>query len=276
MKAPGQPLKVAVCQMTSIDDVEKNLEQILELLGQVPDGVDLVCFPENSLYLRLHRASETPKMTVSEPCLARLQGVVDQRKFDLFLGSAPMANRLGRPGNATVYFTPGITPKVVYKKVHLFDVDVKGAPPVRESDHFAHGDEPHVMEIKSWRIGLSICYDLRFSELYSKYAREGVHLILIPSAFLVPTGAAHWHILVRARAIESQAYVIAAAQAGEHVGVHGERRSTYGHSLAVDPWGDVLADLGETGPKVEVVTLEPACLERVWRQIPQAQHRRLR
>jgi predicted amidohydrolase len=132
------------------------------------------------------------------------------------------------------------------------------------------------MEVKSWRIGLSICYDVRFSELYSNYAKEGAHLILVPSAFLVPTGAAHWHILLRARAIESQAFVIAAAQAGEHVGVHGEKRTTYGHSLAIDPWGEILADLGEAGPKVEVVTLDPARLERVWRQIPQAQHRRLR
>ncbi len=276
MKVPSQPLRIAVCQMTSVDDVDQNLKQILDLLGEIKEPVDLVTFPENSLFFRLQKGTETLAMTLDESCFECLQNEVETRGFDLLLGSAPMDNGIGRPGNATVYFTPGMKPRVVYKKIHLFDVDVVGSPPVRESDSFSHGEQPNIIEIKSWRIGLSICYDVRFAELYSKYAQEGVHLILVPSAFLVPTGAAHWHILLRARAIENQAFVVAAAQAGEHIGIYGERRKTYGHSLAIDPWGEVLMDLGESGPKVQIVTLDPSRLEKVWRQIPQAGHRRLR
>jgi predicted amidohydrolase len=155
----------------------------------------------------------------------------------------------------------------------LFDVEVAGAPPVRESDYFNGGSEARVVEIDGWKFGLSICYDLRFAELYLRYAREKADVILVPSAFLVPTGEAHWHVLLRARAIEAQCFVAAPAQSGEH---HSDSqvRKTYGHSLVVDPWGKVLAELKES-PQIQVVELDRELITKARRQIPMGGHRRL-
>lgn len=271
--------------MTSVDDLSLNLRQILGLLERLPPDVRLVCFPENALFLKLARDQKIPPLKLSDSVFAALQKVAEQKQIHIMLGSAPIAvsefqdpSQTAGPAqasNATVYLRPGAPAKAVYRKIHLFDVDVSGAPAVRESDSFVHGSDGHVLEIEGWRFGLSICYDVRFAELYSRYARQNVHALLVPSAFLVPTGKAHWHILLRARAIENQCYVLAAAQAGRHLGKTGETRQTYGHSLAVDPWGEVLADLGETGPGIKVVTLLPERLAWVQNQIPQSQHRRL-
>jgi deaminated glutathione amidase len=274
--APKQTLKVALCQMTSTEDVGKNLAQILDHVSEAPKDTDLAVFPENALFLRLGKESVVPRMHLDDVCFERLQNLVEERKIKVLVGSAPIDEGFERPSNAMVYLGPGQAPEVVYRKIHLFDVDVKGAPSVRESDTFLHGETPQMLEIKGWRIGLSICYDLRFAELYSIYAKQGAHVMFVPSAFLVPTGQAHWHVLLRARAIENQTYVLAPAQGGEHRSERGDKRHTYGHSLAVDPWGEIMADLDAAGPKMQIVELEPEKLEKVWRQIPQVQHRRLR
>ena len=160
-------------------------------------------------------------------------------------------------------------------KPYLFDVDVVGAPQARESAAFSYGAKAQVITLNGWKIGLSICYDLRFSELYSKYAQKNVDVILVPSAFLVPTGKAHWHSLLRARAIESQAFIVAAAQSGDHQNANAQHRYTYGHSLVVDPWGVVLKDLETPGADLAVVELDSAQLKKVREQIPMAKHRRL-
>jgi nitrilase len=129
------------------------------------------------------------------------------------------------------------------------------------------------MELKGWKIGLSICYDLRFSELFLTYAKQAVDLILVPSAFLVPTGRAHWHVLLRARAIEAQAYVLAAAQGGKHISGKAQRE-TFGHTLAVGPWGEVISEL-EEAPGHIIIELRPESITKVREQIPMDGHRRL-
>ncbi len=272
-----ETLKVAVAQMTSTDEVAKNLEQMAQLVGQIQDIdlVDLIVFPENALFFRISKKGDIPSLTVEDAQIRLLKEMSDRHQVTILVGSAPMLEKSGRVSNASVWIEPGQTPQVVYRKIHLFDVDVAGASPVRESDSFEHGREPKIIEFKGWRLGLSICYDLRFAELYLNYAKAKVDAILIPSAFLVPTGEAHWHVLTRARAIESQAYVIAPAQGGEHLSSRGEVRRTYGHSLAIDPWGVVLGDLGPAGPRVQVFDLERARLNWVRSQIPQSNHRRL-
>jgi predicted amidohydrolase len=151
----------------------------------------------------------------------------------------------------------------------LFDIQLAGQEAIRESDEFNHGDGPSILDIKGWKWGLSICYDLRFSELYSKYAHQAVDIISVPAAFLVPTGEAHWHTLLRARAIESQAFVVASAQSGSHKGI----RETYGHSLIVNPWGAILLDMTTVG--VSVMELKKSDIKRVREQIPMSSHRRL-
>ncbi|MEO0337565.1 MAG: nitrilase-related carbon-nitrogen hydrolase [Pseudomonadota bacterium] len=162
-----------------------------------------------------------------------------------------------------------------YSKIHLFDVDVEGQKPIRESDDFVAGTAPKIIEIEGWRIGLSICYDIRFSELYLHYVKSGVDLIAIPAAFLPPTGEAHWEVLQRARAIEAQCFVVSSAQSGEHQSVRsGAKRVSYGHGLAVDPWGRVLLNMG-TEVGAEQMVLSRSLLSRVRGQIPMGSHRKL-
>ncbi len=267
---------VAVAQMQSVDVVEENFRQILEFLDSISpsDNIDMVCFPENSLYMRIQEGEKMEGIPMTHSIFSQLQKEADLRKLFLHLGS--VAIRVdGRIYNASVSIAPGASPKLTYEKIHLFDIQIDGTS-VRESDTYVHGRKPHILNWKGWSLGQTICYDLRFSELYSWYAQHSCEILLIPSSFLIPTGRDHWHVLVRARAIESQAYVIAAAQAGRHESVKGEGfRETYGHSLVVDPWGRVLAEGAGEGAQLLKVILEMDLVQKVRRQIPMANHRRL-
>jgi predicted amidohydrolase len=268
-------LKVAIVQLTSIDDVEKNVDQILRIADELPQDLDLICLPENALYFRIEKPQPMPALTLDHPQVLRLQKWVDGQTAGLMVGSVPISETRGRPFNATVFLRPNEKAEIVYRKIHLFDVDVPGAPPVRESESFSHGPESAIVEWRGWRMGLSICYDLRFAELYNYYGRENVDLILIPSSFLVPTGKAHWDILVRSRAIENQCFVVAAAQSGEHVSASGEKRHTYGHSMVVGPWGDKWVEL-EHDHDWGAASLEKSALKEVRSRIPMKQHRQKR
>lgn len=264
-------LRVGLLQMTSTDEVADNVQKVVAALSMT--SADLLCTPENSLYFRLQKAVFAG-LSLEGPEFIELQSAVDRKGTSLLLGSVALKEPAG-VSNASVLLSPSASPEVLYRKIHLFDVDVEGAPPVRESEQFTYGPRPTIWEFKGWRFGLSICYDLRFPELYLEYARAGVDAILVPAAFLVPTGQAHWHTLLRARAIEAQAYVLAPAQAGQHQGSDGASRATYGHSLAVDPWGRVLVDM-ELNQSTAVVELDRNCLKKVRTQIPMKQHREQR
>lgn len=267
-----KPLKVAVGQLCSNEQVEKNQEQIQNLLSKVDSDCDLVVFPENSLYQRVSSKHLEFGFDLNDEAIMAIRGWVDDHQTSVILGSIPLKLSAGI-GNSMILLEPGSNPKAVYQKIHLFDVDVPGAPPVRESNQFVHGESAQVIEVKGWKLGLSICYDLRFSDLYWHYSSLGVDAILVPSAFLVPTGKAHWHVLLRARAIENQCYVIAPAQGGEHHAKDGKKRETFGHSLVVDPWGEVLIDLKTHSPSIEHVLLDPQERTKVQSRIPMHQHR---
>lgn len=272
-------LEVHVVQMTSTDAVEANLSQIQDLLKPLPaaspEAPALVSFPENCLFMRLREGEKVSGLEVKEPIFETLQGIAKAKNFILHLGSIPLREE-GHLSNSSVVVWPDGRTEVTYKKIHLFDIDIEGEKRHRESDVFRHGSQPQVLPLSDWQIGQSICYDLRFSDLFHQYALQGVDLILVPSSFLVTTGKAHWEILLRARAIESQAYVVAAAQAGTHKSMTGDgERQTYGHSLVIDPWGRILAKASPEAPQVLSVTLERNEIEKVRRQIPMAGHRRL-
>lgn len=269
---PQNPLVVAVAQMTSTENVEKNQTQIWDLLNSVSSQANVVCFPENSLFFRI--SGRLKGFDLKEPFFGELADWSRQHNCHILLGSIPHQTAQGI-ANATVWISMEGHIESVYQKIHLFDVEVDGQPPMRESDHFCHGKEPRVIRMNDWNVGLSICYDLRFSELYLHYAKQGVELILVPSAFLVPTGQAHWHTLLRARAIETQAYVVAAAQSGVHQSDSGPTRQTYGHSIVIDPWGEILAEIEDSGPGIIEVSLDPKKIKSVRDQIPMAHHRRL-
>lgn len=266
-------LKVAVVQMTSVDRVEENLDFILGAIRKAGEqGADLAVFPENSLYLRLSAGEKLWHLELDDPQAVQIDEAARAANIHVML-TTPTSGDGVKSRNATFLFSPGQGHEIVYNKIHMFDVDVDGAPPVRESDRFISGDGPSIVEIGGWKLGLSICYDLRFAELYAHYA-DKVDAILVPAAFLVPTGKAHWHVLLRARAIENQCYVIAPAQCGEHKSASGVTRHTYGHSLVVDPWGGVELD-NDQGPGVNTVELKAEKLAWVKKQIPMRHHRRM-
>jgi predicted amidohydrolase len=279
----SKSIAIGVAQITSSEDVDANLAQIKDAYGKaVHLGAAVVVFPENSLFLRVRSGSSlqglAPKSRESEA----VQALVEHWGVPLML-TTPSPVSPDSPGqlrpsgklfNSTFLFRRGNPMQCLYSKIHLFDVDVAGAPQVRESDHFLAGTRPAQIQLAGWTFGLTICYDLRFADLFLHYAQT-VDAVLIPSSFLVPTGMAHWQILLQARAIESQCFVVAPAQCGEHrVEGSDQVRQTYGHSLVVDPWGKILLDMGEASG-VQVVQLEREGIDRVRRQIPMEFHRRL-
>jgi predicted amidohydrolase len=175
-----------------------------------------------------------------------------------------------RPYNTcAVYDAEGLL-RGRYRKVHLFDVDLADGSTYRESASTTPGDAPVVVEVEGLRIGLSVCYDVRFPELYRALSREGADVLVVPAAFTLLTGKDHWHVLLRARAIEAQAYVVAAAQWGKHP----RHRQTYGKSCIVDPWGEVVAQASE-GEGIVLGTVDPAYTARVRASLPALSHRRL-
>lgn len=271
----SQELSVALVQMTSVDDVDTNVQQMLSMVEQIHPSskVRLVCFPENCLYLRTREGEAIPGIKLDSPALHTLAKVAVEKKMHFHLGASPVELD-GQLYNASILITDKGEVSSTYQKIHLFDIQLAGQKAIRESDAFRHGKKPNILEIDGWRVGETICYDLRFSELYHYYARQEVDAILIPSSFLVKTGEAHWDVLIRARAIESQAYVLAAAQGGTHIGRGGGIRETYGNSLLVDPWGKVMAR-AESSPSVVIGTMTREMIENVRRQIPMKSHRRL-
>jgi len=275
-----QKLSLAVCQMTSTDNEQKNFEQIESLLFNTPESehFDLICFPENSLFMRIQEGQKIEGLKLSNPVFEKVASLAKRKKAFLHFGSIPLRVD-GHLRNASVLVTPEGEVKPTYYKIHLFDIDLEGQAPVRESDIYKHGDEPQILELHGWHIGQTICYDLRFSELFNYYAQHSVELILVPASFLVKTGQAHWEVLLRARAIESQAYVVAAAQAGTHKGAQANSlhslRETYGHSLIIDPWGQIVKEAKTMGPELLTFELELDRVSAVRKQIPMRHHRRM-
>ena len=270
-------MKIGIAQLNSTNSVEKNYNQIrdlLESLRQSENMPELVIFPENSLFFRIDEGEAVQALSLDSELWAGLQKLAADLQIDLMLTTA--VNHAGHITNSIVFVSSEqSSPEVLYSKIHLFDIHLQGQKPIKESDVFSFGQSPKVFQYKGIKIGLSICYDIRFSELYKKYGEQEVDLIVIPAAFLVKTGQAHWHILNRARAIENQCFVIAPAQAGIHQSVHSEqKRETYGHSLGIDPWGHVICDL-DRGVDLRVIDIDVQQNILVRQQIPMKNHRRL-
>ncbi len=235
--------KVACVQNCADDRLEHNIEQAAQLVREAAQaGAELICTPENftcieardDLYLkRGYEASNHPALPI-------FSGLAQELGVYLSLGSLTIRISPGQVNNRSFIIDPGGAVIADYNKIHLFDVALKHQESYRESSHVAPGDQARIVDLPWGRLGLSICYDVRFPQLYRKLAQAGADFIEIPAAFTATTGAAHWHVLVRARAIENGCYVFAAAQCGTRPW----GRKTYGHSLIVDPWGTVLADAG--------------------------------
>lgn len=270
-------LKIAVCQLNSIDSAESNFQQIAGFVrGEVKAfGASIAFFPENCLYMRVKENEKIEGFALDDKYLGELSVLAKETGIALHLGSLPLKLN-GKLYNSSVFIDHDGSVRSSYKKIHLFDITLADQKPIRESDVFTHGDSPRILEHSGWKFGQTICYDIRFSELFHYYAKTGVDVLLVPSAFLVKTGQAHWEVLLRARAIESQSYVIAAAQAGTHRGVDGQSvRETYGRSMVIDPWGHVLAEASSDQPQVLTLEIDRSRVEAVRKQIPMGGHRRL-
>ncbi|HXH64264.1 MAG TPA: carbon-nitrogen hydrolase family protein [Mariprofundaceae bacterium] len=266
-------LRVACVQMCSGDDREHNLATAERLIDEAAaEAVRLIVLPENFSFMG--RNDEARRAAADYPedswVLGFLSEQAERHRMHVIGGSLLLRQRdSDRLRNASPVFSPDGKLLEIYDKMHLFDVDL-GPERYMESATISPGSEPKSVSIGPWRIGLSVCYDLRFPELYRRYAEAGCQVLTVPSAFTVPTGMAHWETLLRARAIENQAYVLAPGQTGEHPG----GRRTWGHSMIVDPWGEVLA-CREDGEGLVLAELDLARVDQVRSMIPALRHRRL-
>lgn len=275
-------LRVGIIPMTSTDRVEVNSQRILESLESVKKSQPhLVCFPENSLYFNFQPSLDPQRaLTLQESVWGDLSLWAQNNNCFLHFGGIPLKEAQG-VFNASVLINNKGQVSIVYRKIHLFDVNVQGRK-VQESDSFSPGNKGQVVAIAGWNVGMTICYDLRFAELFIQYHQQQADLILVPASFLVPTGRSHWQTLLRARAIETQAYVVAAAQVGSHrsqLNPALPEKQTWGESLVVGPWGEIIAasrSFDQTGEDLPfVVSLKKQEILQVRQQIPLLSHRRL-
>jgi predicted amidohydrolase len=263
----------AVVQMTSTSDVAGNLAQAERWIREAAArGAQLVATPENTSYLGPHEAKARLAEPLDGGTCSGFAALARELRIHLLLGSFPEVGPDPRRSfNTSVLFGPDGDRLAVYRKIHLFDVDVPGGVRFRESETVAPGEEVVVADTALGRIGMSVCYDLRFGELYRALVARGTEILAVPSAFTATTGRAHWEPLLRARAIESQAYVLAPGQQGRHD--DGGLRESHGHSMIVDPWGEVVAEAAG-GPGIALATIDSARIAAVRRAIPVTEHRR--
>ncbi len=270
------PFLAAVVQMTSTSDEAANWESARTLVERAAGrGAVFVATPENTNYLGPHEEKVRRAEPLGGPTCERFAGLARRLGIHLLLGSfnEKSASDPRRCSNTSVLFGPDGAVLAVYRKIHLFDVDVSDDLRFLESATVAPGEETVVAATPLGRLGLSICYDLRFPELYRRLAEAGAELLAVPSAFTLTTGKDHWEPLLRARAIENQSWVLAPAQHGRHDD-QGLKES-WGHAMIVDPWGQVVASVPE-GPGVAVAEIDRERLARIRRAMPVASHRRLR
>jgi predicted amidohydrolase len=236
-------MRIAIAQLTAGNDWRKNLRTMLLQLRRAADNrARAILFPENALFVGNARLRNALAGEIEAQALPRLGEAARRNRIAILVGSFPERVRGSKRHiyNTSLWIDEGGRELARYRKIHLFDVTTPSGERHFESAHVKGGRSPVVFTWRGIRIGMSVCFDLRFPEHYRALSSKGVDWILIPSAFTAETGAAHWHTLVRARAIENLSAVLAPAQTG----THGDGRKTYGHSLAVDAWGRVLLDAG--------------------------------
>jgi predicted amidohydrolase len=265
-------VKAGVLQMTAGIDPAANAATIVAAVAEARErGAAMLFTPEMSGLIDRDRdrAAASIRGEADDPVLAAVCAAAARHGTWVHIGSLAVRRDDGRYANRAFVIDAGGAIRARYDKLHLFDVDLPSGESWRESASYAAGETAVLVDTPVGRLGLSICYDLRFPDLYRSLSDAGATVLTVPAAFTQATGAAHWHVLLRARAIEAGAFVVAAAQTG----VHQDGRATYGHSLAVDPWGRVMLDMAEA-PGFAIVDLDPAGVDEVRARIPALRHRR--
>ncbi|MFX0545499.1 carbon-nitrogen hydrolase family protein [Roseovarius sp. S1116L3] len=265
-------MRAALIQLCSGDDPAANLRQTLPLIEEAAGGgAEFVLTPEvtNCVSSSRTRQKEVLALEGDDITLAALRDAAAQRGIWLLIGSLALktGDADGRFANRSFLIAPDGTIAARYDKIHMFDVTISDSESYRESAGYRPGGGAVLAQTPFAAVGMTICYDVRFPHLYRNLAQKGAQILTVPSAFSPVTGAAHWHTLLRARAIETGAYILAPAQSGTHEASAGKPRQTYGHSLAVAPWGEVLADGGK-GVGVIYVDLDMAEVAQARQRIP--------
>ena len=264
--------RVGLVQMCTGRDVERNIADAGALVREAAaKGAQYVQTPEITTLMEMERARLYAAVRPEEgnPAVAHFSALARELAIWLHLGSMAVLVANGRIANRSLLFSPegGIAAR--FDKIHMFDVELPGGESYRESRNYQAGDAGVLAELPWGTLGLTVCYDLRFPHLYRALAKAGAEYLAIPSAFTRQTGEAHWHVLIRARAIENGCFVFAAAQAGRHE----SGRETYGHSLIVSPWGDIVAEAG-VHPSVIVADVKSGEVREARARIPSLQHDR--
>ena len=239
-------LKTAAIQMRSGIHPARNMEALAPLVAEAAQaGATFVSTPEMTTCLgrNAQRRSDAAAKDDNDPTIQAAAALASKHRLWLHLGSAAFASEGLKIFNRALVFSPEGSITARYDKIHLFDVDL-GAEKYRESDYIEWGGKAVIADLSGPKLGLSICYDLRFAPLYRRLAQAGAEILAVPAAFTRPTGEAHWEVLLRARAIETGSFVIAAAQGGTHE----DGRTTWGHSMIIDPWGKILAQKADDAP----------------------------
>lgn len=264
--------KIAVLQMTAGIDPAANAGVLERAIAEAAaKGATMLFTPEMSGLIDRDRTRAAAHLVpeAEDRVLARVRAAAAAHGLWVHLGSLAVREADGRLANRGYVIDDRGVVRARYDKMHLFDVDLPSGESWRESASYAPGEKAVVVDTPVGRLGLAICYDLRFPALFAALTEAGATILSVPAAFTRPTGAAHWHILLRARAIEAGVHLVAAAQTGEHQ----DGRATYGHSLVVGPWGEVLLDMGEAAG-LGLAEIDPAQVESVRERLPAIRHRR--
>lgn len=263
----------AVLQMTSGIDPAANADTLTEAIVSAREGGAAMLFtPEMSGLLDRSRVRARERIVQEDDdrVLAAVRDAAARSGIWVALGSLAVERKDGRWANRAFVIDGSGEIAARYDKIHMFDVDLATGEKWRESDAYAAGTRAVTVDTPLGKLGLTICYDVRFPGLFDALGRASCDVIAAPAAFTVPTGRSHWHVLLRARAIEASAFIVAAAQVGEHE----DGRSTYGHSMVVDPWGDVITDMGGEERGLAYAEIDPGRLAEVRRQLPSLANRR--
>ena len=267
-------LDIALIQMRSGIDPERNLADAADLIRQAAaKGAKLIATPETTHLVQkdADQAFAVMKGEAADPALGFFAGLAEELGIDLLIGSLAIKLAERRAANRSFLFGPDGAIKARYDKAHMFDVGLGQGETYRESANYQAGDELIIAEAGGVKLGLSICYDVRFAYLYRALAKAGAQVLTVPAAFTRPTGRAHWEILLRARAIETGSYILAPAQGG----LHEDGRKTWGHSLVIGPWGEIVAGLDHDEPGILHAALDMRKVEEARRRIPALEHDRM-
>ncbi|MFQ5738007.1 MAG: carbon-nitrogen hydrolase family protein [Acidobacteriota bacterium] len=266
-----KPYRAAAIQMTSLPDLDKNLARAERLIERaVDESAQLVGLPENFSFLRKGSQPLREAEAIARASEGFLKRMAKRFGVTLLGGGYPVPAERGKVYNTALLIDDSGQEVARYRKIHLFDVDLPDGNTFRESETVRAGLRPCPVfsSPRLGKLGLSVCYDVRFPELYRHLSSQGAEVLFVPAAFTACTGKDHWEVLLRARAIENACYLIAPAQTGQH----GGSRRSHGHAMIVDPWGLVLADAGKA-PGVAVAEIDPARLQEVRRRLPCLHHR---